>query len=195
MPYIFTNGCGYRSFNIPSQSKNASMKSLAQYPMSFSEFTKGNALTVKFYNVVVSFVSVLCGCCNPSAVFGGISGIIIDSINRVFLGWLFSHIFEEVNESVFSLPSVTYPDTTIMVIKLFPCSVSFIATFKHVNPCIVLRTTSHAVSAVFLANKLFFLASAGNYLSISKIAVLNCLCVSAIAQAMPVALCSDARSF
>jgi len=181
--YIFTYRRGYCSFNIPTQSKNSAVKGLTQYPMSLSEFAKGYAFAPKLYNMIVSLVPILRGRCGPTTVFRRITSIVIYAVNRVIPGWSWPHIFKEVDESVFPLPSITYSNTAIVVIKLFCFGSLSIAAPNHVTPDVMFRATSHAMSAILFANKLFLFATARNYLTVPKIAVLNCFCVSAVTQA------------
>lgn len=91
----------FRGFNSGLRSP-APVHSLANerlmYPDDFRPFRNASRNSVDGNLPVGASVPVLFCTGGPSAVFGGISGVVINAINRVFFGRSFAHIFEKVCE-------------------------------------------------------------------------------------------------
>lgn len=102
---------------------------------------------------------------SPYTVARLIIAVSIDSINRVFGGRFFTHIFKKVRESILTAPSLAHDDTSATV-QIVPLVVRIVAASNHSSIGVhfklifhrsamtilgVLRTCKHACSIAFAA--------------------------------------------
>ena len=79
----------------------------------FGPLTIEKSFSFVSYIFIASFISAILFSCNPSAIIWGIISVVIYSVHLMFRRWLFTHIFNKIEETV--LPSFTHPYTSITV--------------------------------------------------------------------------------
>lgn len=126
--------------------------------------------SVHFDNVVRSFIVRLLLYISPSTIFGTIVTIVINAINRVFLGRSLSHIFKKVFKGI--KPSIAhfYSPFAIITIVL----VCFIVTPSfHIEPSIVFWCFSFAMFGLSLFYCVDLVATTRLCIPVFQITTLN----------------------
>ena len=93
-------------------------------------------------DAIKSGVSILLLLSFPSAVFWRIWSVIIDSSDRMYVGWPWSHIREKILKTV--SPSIAYRDASSSVM-LVNRVIRVETTHLHVSPSLIFWRSGHAV--------------------------------------------------
>lgn len=122
------------------------MQSSISYIEFFSPIRKHVSFTFEgdFYRIAL--VSILLNQCSPSAVFGRVISVILDSVKTAIIGGAFPHIFQKIVERLKPAFADLYASPTIIFI--FP-SMAIIASPFHISPCLKFRRITHFMSRIF----------------------------------------------
>lgn len=129
--------CGKRLFDGPPHFKSQCYARATFESQRSSPLGKCLGLTVKSEIPASSGVCVLLLNGSPSAVFGTIIAIIIDSVQGVLGAWPWSHIPEKSRKPMWSLPPLAYGDPSSAIIMVSAIG-RFFAALLHPNPASIL---------------------------------------------------------
>lgn len=130
------NWCDYSFYDVPSVTR--SIADITRfYAVNLAPFRKRFRLTVYNYLPFVSFsVPPLFGARSPSAIFGGVITIIVDSVDGVFRGRLLTHICKKIIKTRSTPPPIadSYTPTPVSFICV---NIRIITASYHLTPNVI----------------------------------------------------------
>lgn len=181
----FFNGPSFFEALLDSANRDTAFSRPCRHALNFS---------VIFKIMVRPNVPHLFKMCSPSAVTWFIVSVIVNAIKGMFLGWSWSHIFDEIKQAIFAFPSITHLYASVLV-KMLSCLKSPFTSPDHIVPNRVFERTSKTMCAVVGVNAFCADASARLTNAAPEITKKIFSLFSTIAATQPVTSLAAARGF
>ncbi len=115
---------------------------LSRNPHRVAPSRNAQADTIHSNDAVKSGVSILLLWNLPTTVFCGIGAVIVDSADRMNVGWALANICKKVLKTV--SPSVAHCDAPSSIVLVYR-AVRVVASHLHVSPSLIFGSSRHAV--------------------------------------------------
>jgi hypothetical protein len=119
----------------------------------------------------------------PSAVLRTVWAVVVDAVNRMLIGWPWSHVSEECREVV--PPMVADGDSSSTIVRI-AFQVWLVATALNRAPCDVFNGMAHSMFQQLRSRLVSFQASAAMRIVASQITTTDTGCIPAITATFPI---------